>query len=753
MPPFRGPAAVQAPVRTRRPTGVRPLKAVVILLASCFLFQIIADAQVRETRRVLVLNDLGVVSSPGFAEIDQAIYSVLQKSRYQIEFYEESLELTLFPDEVSRRRFREEFIRKYSGRKLDVIIAAGSDSLKFIADSDEKFLRDTPIIFCTILGEIPDRLRPDMHFTGVLGSLQPEETLNAALRLLPGTKHVVVTGGMGQFDYRWEAIANQSFNNYESKLDFTYLTDLTMPTLQERLRNLPNNTVVYHTSLSQDAAGERFIDSAQAVPLLASAANAPVFVMDDVDLRGGTVGGDLVNWADDARVAAGMAVRVLNGEKPQDIPIAKSKNVYMFDWRALRRWGIKEDSLPPGSIVLNLQPTFWELYWRYVITGVFLFFAQMLVILGLLWQRAQRRTVQTELTRSHGQLRESEERLRLAVQAGRMYAFDWNVATDEIVRSEESTHIFGLTGEPVTLTKRELLDRVYPEDRVRFMNSLECTPGRPNTQISYRLLRPDGSVLWLERTGHASFDEHGKMVRMTGMVADITERKLAEEALSTVSQRLIEAQEQERSRLARELHDDINQQLALLAINLESLKQGVPDSAVGLAQGIGKTIEQIADVGKDIQALSHRLHSSKLEYLGLEAAAKSFCREFSDQQKVEISFQSENIPKELPQEISVCLFRVLQEALQNATKHSGSRQFQVSLRDGTNQIELTVRDSGVGFDPEETIKGRGLGLTSMRERLKLVNGELSIYSQLQRGTTIQARVPLKPRTQSVGAAG
>jgi PAS domain S-box-containing protein len=130
-------------------------------------------------------------------------------------------------------------------------------------------------------------------------------------------------------------------------------------------------------------------------------------------------------------------------------------------------------------------------------------------------------------------LRESEERYRLAIQAGRMYAFDWDVVTDVIIRSEESTHIFGLTAEPIKLTKRELLARVHPEDRATFTNSIvECTPESPNTQISYRLLRPDGSVLWLERTGHAFFDEQGKMMRMIGMVADITERKQAEEALS-----------------------------------------------------------------------------------------------------------------------------------------------------------------------------------------------------------------------------
>jgi signal transduction histidine kinase len=147
--------------------------------------------------------------------------------------------------------------------------------------------------------------------------------------------------------------------------------------------------------------------------------------------------------------------------------------------------------------------------------------------------------------------------------------------------------------------------------------------------------------------------------------------------------------------------------------------------------------------------LSHRLHSSKLQYLGLTAAAAGFCKEFSAQQGVEIDFQSEGIPEELSDEISICLFRVLQEAVQNAAKHSGSRRFQVSIKGGSNQIELMVHDSGIGFEQEKAFYKQGLGLTSMRERMKLVNGELSVKSGLQLGTTICARVACGPQMKTV----
>jgi signal transduction histidine kinase len=145
------------------------------------------------------------------------------------------------------------------------------------------------------------------------------------------------------------------------------------------------------------------------------------------------------------------------------------------------------------------------------------------------------------------------------------------------------------------------------------------------------------------------------------------------------------------------------------------------------------------------------LHSSKLEYLGLAAAAAGFCKEFSAQQGVEIAFQSEDIPEEPSEEISICLFRVLQEAVQNAAKHSHSRHIQVSLKNGSKEIELRVHDSGIGFEPENAFRKEGLGLISMRERMKLVNGELFIESGMQRGTTVCARVPHESQAKSVKA--
>jgi PAS domain S-box-containing protein len=291
------------------------------------------------------------------------------------------------------------------------------------------------------------------------------------------------------------------------------------------------------------------------------------------------------------------------------------------------------------------------------------------------------------------------------------------------------------------LTREQIVATIHPDDRALFIGSVDqLTPQNSTSQVSYRVLRPDGSVVWLEKSARGFFDEQGKLLRMIGMVANIAERKQTEAALASVSRKLLEAQEQERTRIARELHDDIGQRLAVLAIKLAQLQQNPPHSSE-LTSRIGELQKQTSEIATDIQSLSHELHSSRLQFLGIAAAMRGFCREFGEQQKVEIDCKVHDLPVPLSPDISLCFLRVLQEALHNAAKHSGVRHFEVELWGTPDEIYLTVSDSGAGFDIDAAKTSRGLGLISMAERLKLLNGTLSIKSQLQRGTTIHARVP------------
>jgi signal transduction histidine kinase len=235
------------------------------------------------------------------------------------------------------------------------------------------------------------------------------------------------------------------------------------------------------------------------------------------------------------------------------------------------------------------------------------------------------------------------------------------------------------------------------------------------------------------------------------LTALVEDRKIAGERLANLSRGLIEAQEKERSRIARELHDDIGQRFVLLGLALEELK-GKSIRYEPENQMLIDTIRKdVSDMASDIQSLSHELHSSKLEYLGLVEAIKIFCKEFAERQNVHIDFGSHDVPEMLRYEVSLCLFRVLQESLQNSAKHSGARNLEAQLWASSGQIHLTVRDSGRGFDLAAASRGAGLGLISMRERLKSVGGTLSIESQRGSGTAIHARIPLDSGAYLEGA--
>jgi PAS domain S-box-containing protein len=346
-------------------------------------------------------------------------------------------------------------------------------------------------------------------------------------------------------------------------------------------------------------------------------------------------------------------------------------------------------------------------------------------------------------------LGESEERFRQIANTAPVMI--WMSDVEKQITFLNQTWL-DYTGRPLDAALgHRWMEALHPDEVERCRDAyVKAFDQRDPFQVEHRLRRHDGEYRWTVSAGVPRYHVDGSFAGYIGTAIDVTERKLAEEVLSTVSQRLIEAQEEERAHVARELHDDINQRLTLIGFRLDGLLQDSAPPVQELRQKIHDTREEVTNLVKDIQALSHRLHPPSLDYLGIEAAAEGLCREVS--RDVAVSFHAENVPAGVSERIAVCLYRVLQEALQNATKHSGARHVEVWLRGGAGQIEVTVHDSGPGFDPEDAFKGRGLGLTSMKKRLEAVNGQLSIDSKPQSGTTIRARVPL-PAIPSEFVAG
>ena len=353
-----------------------------------------------------------------------------------------------------------------------------------------------------------------------------------------------------------------------------------------------------------------------------------------------------------------------------------------------------------------------------------------------------------ERTLAEEALRDSEERFRLIANSAPVMI--WMSGADHEITYLNQTGL-DYAGRPSDAAVETLrATGLHPDEAERCREVYEnAFEQRERFQLEHRLRRHDSEYRWVVTAGVPRYNADGSFVGYIGTSLDITERKLAEAALA--SQKLIDAREEEKARIARELHDDISQRVGALGVHLGILQQSLPASTTDLEQPIAEIYRQIAGLASDIQALSHGLHSPRLELIGLKAAVAGFCKEFSNRHDLTIDAYFEDIPGALPPELSLCLYRVLQEAVQNVLKHSESRGAHVSLSARGNTINLTVTDSGTGFDPHEAMRGSGLGLTSMKERLAVLGGQLSIESQRGRGTTIHAVAPFLFPPAATGA--
>ena len=263
--------------------------------------------------------------------------------------------------------------------------------------------------------------------------------------------------------------------------------------------------------------------------------------------------------------------------------------------------------------------------------------------------------------------------------------------------------------------------------------------GKNEFQLEYRIVSKDGNVRWIHSRGKVESVNGARFIR--GAIVDITKLKMAEEAIHDLSRKLMNAQEKERARLARELHDDLSQSIALLSIQLTTLRNK-PKDLEYVKDQLDQFISDVERLSGDVHRISHELHPARLTQLGLETALRGFCRELSAAHPLEIDFEAENLPRDLPEDISLCLYRVTQESLQNVIKHSGAASARVSVKLENGEVRLSVSDNGNGFDPSATKAKEALGLISIDERVRAVKGEAKIISAVGAGTKIEVRVPV-----------
>jgi len=638
----------------------------------------------------------------------------------RLEYSTEHIDLSRLPDPVYQSAVRAYLRTKYVESPPDVVIATSSTIVQFA--SRDPLFPDVPLVYATRSG-----VTAGPRAAGVISDIDFRGTLTAALDAQPDARDVFLVGGSAPGEQTYLDLLRRQCRDLETRVTFHEITGLSLPEIEKRVRRLPAGSIVYYLGVIGDNSGRTY-SAVEAAESISAASSAPVYGWHEGFLGHGIVGGRLHSAVNDVRETARVAVRVLNGERLEALGARKiDSGVFEFDARQLQRWSIAESSLPAGSVVVFRQPTFFDRYRGYVLGGLLVIAAQLMLITGLLVQRAMRRRAEDALidatARNSAILRAVPDLMFVVDRDGRY--LDYHVRDRRL-----------LLVQPEDFMGRTICEVMPPELAGQFMDAIGQVAGRTEpVVIEYDLM--------LDELRH--FEVRILPVdpfRFLAIVREVTESRRAMDLNRTLAGRLITSQEDERQRIARELHDHMAQRLSLLAVDLGTLARE-DGSPAGLRTRLAALSSHASELGGDLQRVSHRLHPATLEQLGLEMAIDAFCRELAQTRRVAIDVESHGVPAALAPDVALCLYRVAQEALQNVVRHSGASQVTVRLAGEDGVLVLTIEDDGRGFDAGAPIEHAALGLTSMRERVRLAGGTLAVESRKGGGTRVEARVPVR----------
>jgi PAS domain S-box-containing protein len=700
------------------------------LILIIFLCIFVAPAEtLPNVHSVLVVNTFSDLSLDNVNYIESAMRA---RGPGALNFYVEYLESWRLSDAGYEEAVFKTLEHEYVGQKLDLISTVSYPALQFVLKYRDRLFPGVPIVFWGLdASRVGEQRWPGV--TGVTETVDVRGTVNLALHLHPKANTVAIITNNSDFDKFWLNAVHTELLRHKEKVREIDLVALPTDQLLQKVATLPSQTIVLYQPSPQES-----VQPAMGIHDVLSVVGSrfPTYCIFPVHcVNHGGIGGVSTDMETQAGFAAEISRRVLSGERPDDIPVMHdSGSRARVDWRQLQRWNVSESALPASSVVFFREPTLWERYRGIVISAIVVLIIQAFLIAALLYQRARKRTAEAVL-------RESEKRFR--VMANTTPSLIWMCDTRaEITYLNDRWIAFTSTNQDVGYGNLWSAC-LHPDDVKRVTGTLfRALKVQQPFSNEFRLRRSDNVYRWMFNVASPRVNGDGSFAGFIGSTIDTTDQKLAQQALEKVSGQLIEAQEKERSRIARDLHDDICQRLALLSMELERVNRNPSGLPKFVADDISQIRTQCSEIANDVQSLSHQLHSSSLDYLGIAAAIKGCCKELSKQYDVDIEFTAFNVPEDLPKDISLCLFRVTQEALHNAVKYSGTSRYTVELRGMSDRIQLKVNDSGAGFDVEKARKNRGLGLVSMQERVHLVSGSISVESKRGEGTTILVNVPI-----------
>jgi PAS domain S-box-containing protein len=736
-----------------------------LMVAALVLSCTVVSAQPPHVRTVVAVH-WSTEDFPSNPPVDAAIAAAFrERPDLSVDYFAEYLESDRFPGDRASLALRDYIGRKYDGRRIDLVVAIAEPSLQFVLRYRDELFPGAPIVYTSNAAASTNALSTQ-GLAGVTTIDGYRETVELALRLHPSTARLFVVAHAPNLSY--EDVLREELASIAQRIEVSYINEAVLPRLLASVEAVPPGSLILYIRHSREEPGNRLFPS-EVARLVAEASAVPVYGIFDTHIGTGLVGGFVRDAKTTGTRVGSIALRILDGARPEDISVEPVPLRPMFDWRQLQRWGIDVSRLPAGADIRFRVPTTWELYWRYIVGALVLTVIQGVIIGALVIERARRRQSQT--------------RYNLASAAGGVGVWDWNLATNEIYVDPFLKHILGYADHEIRNYIDDWGRLVHPDDAPMVMaqaqQAIEGT--RPTYEVEHRMLHRDGSVRWFLARGSVVF-KHGRAAQFAGTDTDITDRKTSQQVLEQTQAELTRV-----SRLtalgefAATIAHEVRQPLTAITLNAKACLRWLREATPDLAE-MRAALEDVVDAGERANELVDRnrelfrQRSVKNEPLDINDVVRdvaALARPRLQSNSVVLTASSTpGLPLVNGDRIE------LQQVLLNLVGNSidateavdaGSRRVEIStvlLTDG--RVKVSVRDNGVGFENVDmkrlfsfsyTTKpsGTGVGLSLSRSIVEAHGGRLWPEPNPEGGAIFSFTLPVQelavaaPPTAAPGA--
>lgn len=745
---------------------------IVLIMFSCLFYGFAGWAKSIPRYKVLIIHSYHR-GDKWSDDIGAGIKNELKRSVTNIDIVYEYMDSQRYPEKKNTSFLIRYYAYKYVANPPDIIVVTDESALKFIMNYRDVTFPNIPIVFCGIKYFNENLLYGEHGITGVVEKVNIGKTIKLAQKLNPRTKKLLIVVDNSDTSIATIKVAISWLKTNPQQLDVSFTPFSTMKRLKEKLSALPQNSAVLLVNFTMDKNRQLF-SSDESAEIISQHSPVPVYTLWDNYLSQGILGGHLIRAEAQGSQTARLILKVLNSDSSKEFPVLyHSATQYLFDYNQLKRHRINLSLLPPQSIIVNQPFSVFEHYkniiYGSIAGGFFLIFVIVVLSLNIVKRRYAEKKLKQYSKRLNLLYKVDEiildspgiEKMGQQVLDLVNATFDYDLLAIIIRDFEGILHIFTSNQDQRTVITQILRENSGADNEPRWPDDSSFHQIRDDLNIKItpiRFQKEDFGILIFGRTREKTFGQ--KLVKTNEDLACsmatalsnyqlFLQSKQHEQQLKELSAEILHAQEKERMHLSRELHDELGQTLTVVGLNLGLIKRKInKGNTTELLEYLQETESHIKKISTQVHDLSLDLRPPMLDELGLETTIRWYLKQFKHRTGLSVSLDIRgDLESELPSAITVTLYRILQETLNNIIKHTEAKNVTVLLHLKAGETELKINDDGKGFNSDQ-LQTTGIGIFGMRERLQSVGGNLTIDSHPGKGTTVLATISLGKKDES-----